>query len=203
MRTCCLLAAHVRTADLASSPDQLVLDDDLNFLPELDLLPINLEDTVLVTDVDSLHSSSQLTPQLSQHDGGSGHDLRSAVVMPHSASSFETGGPVGQIRGSVASSLRGDSGAGIRIGSGFFQQDEAQGLLEDDLGMQIDADGNFVLDEDLPAPAVREAKAQTGRANRVDYMSDEVSARVRLEHGGDHQGADFVSVPIRPLDSAS
>lgn len=93
-------------------------------------------------------------------------------------------------------SVRGDSVAGDRIGSGLFQQDEAHGLLEDDLGMQIDADGNFVLDEDLPAPPVRQPRAPSGRVDRTDLPSDAASARVRSEHGGGHDIADFVSETI-------
>ncbi|KAM0722571.1 hypothetical protein Q7P37_002012 [Cladosporium fusiforme] len=170
--------------------DQLVLQDDPNFLPDLDLLPISLEDAAMVLEVESLRSSSNLTPGSSQHNGGSVHDLRSGLMMPQSASSFEAGGPVGLFGGSLAPSARGGSGGGTRIGSGLFQQDEAHGLLEDDLGMQIDADGNFVLDEDLPAPPVRQPRTRTDR-ERSELSGGAASARVRVEQGEDQQAAGF------------
>ena len=113
-------------------------------------------------------------------------------MEPPSASSL-VGGPVGA---GYAYSVRGGSGAGTRIGSGFFQQDEPQGLLEDDLGMQIDADGNFVIDEDLPAMDTRQPRAPSGRVYRTDIPSDSASARVRAEHAGGQHVADFVSVPF-------
>ena len=111
-------------------------------------------------------------------------------MMPASASSFP-GGPVG---GGGKSSARGDSGAGSRIGAGFFQQDEAHGMLEDDLGMQIDADGNFVLDEDMPSGPTRQPRAPSGPVDRKDLPSESASARVRAEHAGGQQVSDFVSV---------
>lgn len=110
-------------------------------------------------------------------------------MEPPSASSL-VGGPVGA---GYAYSVRGDSGAGTRLGSGFFQQDEPQGLLEDDLGMQIDADGNFVLDEDLPAMDTRRPRAPSGRVDRTDIPSESASARVRAEHASGQHVADFVS----------
>jgi hypothetical protein len=113
-----------------------MLEDDPNFLPELDLLQVNLEMSDLVTDLDSLRESSQITPEgpeASQRSYRLDQNLAGALVMPPSASSF----PDGPVGGGRKSSVRGDSGAGSRIGAGFFQQDEAHGLLEDDLGMQM------------------------------------------------------------------
>jgi hypothetical protein len=166
-----------------------MLEDDPNFLPELDLLQVNLEMPDLVTDLDSLQDSSQITPEGSQHSHGLDRDLPGALMMPASASSF----PVGPVGGGRKSSARGDSGAGSRIGAGFFQQDEAHGMLEDDLGMQIDADGNFVLDEDMPTGPVRQPRAPSGPVDRTDLPSESASARVRAEHVGGQQVSDFVS----------
>jgi meiotic recombination protein REC8 len=187
-------------ADNATSSDQLMLEDDPNFLPELDLLQVNLEMPDLVTDLDSLQESSQITPkgpEGSQRSYGLDQNLAGALMMPPSASSFP-GGPVG---GGRKSSVRGDSGAGSRIGAGFFQQDEAHGILEDDLGMQIDADGNLVLDEDMPAAPVRQPRAPSGPVDRTDLPSESASARVRAEHAGGQQVSDFVSVVCLTLES--
>lgn len=175
-------------ADKTFSADQLVLQDDPNFLPELDLLQMDLDDPTMLTGLDSLLSPATVTPDNSQQNAFL-PDLGGDLIMPASASSF-VGGPVGA--GTVYSA-RGDSGAGTRIGSGFLQQDEAQGLLEDDLGMQIDADGNFVLDEDIPAGPVRQPRAQSGKVDRTDLPSDAASARVRAEHAGGQLDSDFVS----------
>jgi hypothetical protein len=177
-----------------------MLEDDPNFLPELDLLQVNLEMSDLVTDLDSLRESSQITPEgpeASQRSYRLDQNLAGALVMPPSASSF----PDGPVGGGRKSSVRGDSGAGSRIGAGFFQQDEAHGLLEDDLGMQIDADGNFVLDEDVPAAPVRQPRAPSGPVDRTDLPSESASARIRAEHAGGQQVSDFVSVVCSTLES--
>ena len=134
----------------------------------------------MFTGLESLHSPSTVTPVASQHQDGSLPDLGGDLMMPPSASSF-MGGPFGA---GNAHSAR---------GSGFFQQDEAHGLLEDDLGMQIDADGNLVLEEDLPSATSRQPRAPTGRVDRTDLPSDSASARVRAEHAGGQGVADFVS----------
>lgn len=169
-------------ADNAIRSDQLVLEDDPNFLPELDLLEVDLEVPDRVTDLESLQDSSQATPEDSQSSHGFVQDLGGALMMPPSASSF-AGGPAG-----------GESGAGSRIGSGLFQQDEAHGMLEDDLGMQIDADGNFVLDEDMPTEPILQPRAPSGPVDRTDLPSEAASARLRAEHAGDQQMADFVVI---------
>lgn len=177
-------------ANNAIRSDQLVLEDDPNFLPELDLLEVDLEVPDLVTDLESLQDSSQATPEDSQRSHGFVQDLGGALMMPPSASSF-AGGPAG---GGRQLSVRGESGAGSRIGSGLFQQDEAHGMLEDDLGMQIDVDGNFVLDEDMPTEPIRQPRAPSGPVDRTDLPSEAASARLRAEHAGDQQMADFVVI---------
>jgi hypothetical protein len=176
-----------------------MLEDDPNFIPELDLLQVNLEMPDLITDLDSLQESSQITPgaEGSQRSYGLDQNLGGAVMMLPPASSFP-GGPVGEGR---IPSVRGDSGAGSRVGTGFFQQDEAHGLLEDDLGMQIDADGNFVLDEDMPTAPIRQPRAPSGPVDRTDLPSESASARVRAEHAGGQQVSDFVSVLCSLLHS--
>jgi len=179
----------LRKADKITSADQLVLEDDPNFLPELDLLQMDLDDHTMLIDLDSMQSPATITPDNSQRQDAFLPDLAGGLMEPASVSSL-VGGPVGA---GHAYSIRGDSGAGTRIGSGFFQQDEPQGLLEDDLGMQIDADGNFVLDEDLPARDTRQPRAPSGRVDRTDIPSDSASARVRAEHAGGQHVADFVS----------
>ena len=174
---------------MTTSADQLVLEDDPNFLPELDLLQIDLSDSTMLTGLDSLQSPATITPDNSQRQDAFLPDLAGGLMEPPSASSL-VGGPVGA---GYAYSVRGDSGAGVRISSGVVQQDEPQGLLEDDLGMQIDADGNFVLDEDLPAIDTRQPRAPSGRVDRTDVLSDTASARVRAEHAGCQQIAGLVS----------
>lgn len=181
--------------------DQLILQDDPYFLPELDLIPINLDDALLVNNrAASLRSASNLTPSSLQHKSDFENHLAGVMTMPQSTSSFAAaGGPAGPLGGSIAPPARGDSLAGTRIGSALFQQDEARGLLEDDLGMQIDADGNLVLEDDMPAPPVRQPRVPAGGGDRARLSSDAASARVRLEHGGDQQAADFVSLSIELL----
>ena len=177
-------------ADKSTSADQLILEDDPNFLPEFDLLQMDLDDPLMLTGLDSLQSPATITPDNSQRQDAFLPDLVGGLMMPPSASSL-VGGPVGA---GNAFSFRGDSGAGTRAGSGgFFQQDEPQGLLEDDLGMQIDADGNFVLDEDMPALPMRQPRAPSGRVDRTDIPSDFASDRVRAEHTGGQHVADLVS----------
>jgi hypothetical protein len=183
----------LRKADKITSADQLVLEDDPNFLPELDLLQMDLGDATMLTGLDSLQSPATITPDNSQRQDAFLPDLVGGLMEPASASSL-VGGPVGA---GYAYSVRGDSGAGTRIGSGFFQQDEPQGLLEDDLGMHIDADDNFVLDEDLPAVDTRQPRAPSDRVDRTDIPSDLASARVRAEHAGGQNVADLVSaIPL-------
>jgi len=183
-------------ADNATSSDQLMLEDDPNFLPELDLLQVDLEISEMPTDLDSLQDPSQVAFESSQRNHGLVQDFGGAVMMPPSTSSFP-GGPVG---GGRQLSVRGDSGTGTRIGSGLFQQDEAHGMLEDDLGMQIDADGNFVLDEDMPTDPVRQPRAPSGPVDRTDLPSESPSARVRAEQAGGQRVSDFVSVVGLTLD---
>jgi meiotic recombination protein REC8 len=160
-------------SDKNPSADQLILEDDPNFLPELDLLQMDLDEPTMLTGLDSLQSSATITPDNSRRGGAFLPDLGGGLMIPALASSL-VGGPVSA---GMAYSARGDSGVGTRIGSGFFQQDEPQGLLEDE----------------VPAPPVRQPRAPSGRVDQTDIPSDAASARVRAEHAGGQYGVDFVS----------
>ncbi|KAK6442416.1 R8 protein [Oleoguttula sp. CCFEE 5521] len=158
--------------------DQLVLQDDPNFLPELDLLSLNF-DAQMTGMENSQRSASTMSPGNSQltaplADVG-------GILIPQSASSF-AGGPVG---GGRAFSVPGDSGAGSRIGNGAFQH-EPEGLLEDDLGMVIDEEGNVTMVEDLPA---RQSVAPMGRLDRTSVLSEgHGSAGIRPQQSTPAQG---------------
>nr|OQO28495.1 hypothetical protein B0A51_03307 [Rachicladosporium sp. CCFEE 5018] len=159
--------------------DQLVLQDDPNFLPELDLLSLDF-DAQMAGMGDSQRStlsprSSQLAAPFADIGG---------ILIPQSASSF-AGGPVG---GGRAFSVLGDSGAGSRIGSGAFQQrqHEPEGLLEDDLGMIIDEEGNVTMVEDMPA---RQSKAPMEHLNRTSVLSEgQRSVGIRPQQSTPAQG---------------
>ena len=69
-----------------SSADQLILQDDPNFLPELDLLPVDLGDAVMFTGLESLQSPDTVTPVGSQRQDPSLPDLGGDLMMPPSAS---------------------------------------------------------------------------------------------------------------------
>lgn len=127
--------------------------------------------------------SSIFSPRNSQRDGsiiGSQQSVGGLLIPPSTSSLL--GGPVG---GAGGFSIRGDSGAGTRIGSGYFQQNEPEGLLDDDLGLTVDADGNVHM-EDRP---IRQPRGPSTRVDRTDAGSEPASARVRREHD-EGQGAE-------------
>lgn len=156
------------------SANQLILQDDPNFLPELDLLPMDLDNLEVATSHASQRSLSSLSPHSSQLTVAPFHEI-GGLANPQSASSF-AGGPVGGVAGY---SIRGDSGAGTIFGSGIFDRQEPVGLLDDDLGLVIDDDGNVFIEED---PPYRQPRAPSGRADNTDFTSESASARVRREH---------------------
>lgn len=169
------------------SADQLILQDDPNFLPGLELLPLDLDNL----DQQSQQSgsflsshSSQLTTAPQQEIGG--------LIFPGSASSF-AGGPVG---GGL--SVRGDSGAGTRLGSEFFQQ-EPEGLLEDDLGLTIGEDGNIDFNDAAPA---RQARAPSGRVDRTDGLSEGAGAPVQQDRSSTQPARNLVSILPKYCTSA-
>ncbi|KAK5115079.1 hypothetical protein LTR62_001776 [Meristemomyces frigidus] len=117
--------------------DQLVLPDDPNFLLDLNLLPLDLDQGNLGLSAAANESQQYtLSPHSSQLSNHSRHMLP-AIDIPGPSSSFQ-GGPVGGIGGSF--SIRGDSGAGRR----------APAMLDDDLGFVVDADGTMYF-SDVPA----------------------------------------------------
>lgn len=153
-----------------------MLQVDPNFLPDFDLMPINLErmDFDMTTTEDSQRST--LSPHSSQLTGvgiGSQQDI-GGIMIPPSASSL-IGGPVG---GFGSFGVRGDSGAGTRVDGG--------GFLDDDIGLTIDGDGNLVM-SDMP---VRQPRAPGVRGERADYGS--ASSGVRRDHGQGQAGHDIV-----------
>ncbi|OQN96453.1 hypothetical protein B0A48_17509 [Cryoendolithus antarcticus] len=154
--------------------DQLVLQDDPNFLPELDLLALNF-DAQMAGMGDSQRStlsprSSQLTAPFADIGG---------ILIPQSDSSF-AGGPVG---GGRAFSVLGDSGAGSRTGSGAPH--EPEGLLEDDLGMVIDEEGNVTMVEDMPA---QQSEAPVRSVERISALSVGGSGGTRPQQSTPAQG---------------
>jgi len=172
------------------SADQLILQDDPNFLPELELLPLDLEnlDFVAGGDQQSQRSGSFLTPHSSHLTTAPVQEI-GGLIIPGSASSF-FGGPVG---GGL--SVRGDSGAGTRLGSGLFQQ-EPDGLLEDDLGLNIDEDGNVQFRDEAPA---RQARAPSGKVDRTDDFSGGAGAPVQQDHSSTQPARNLVGTILTDL----
>ncbi|KAK4550788.1 hypothetical protein LTR36_000368 [Oleoguttula mirabilis] len=152
--------------------DQLLLQDDPNFLPDFDLMPIDLEQ--LNFDLSTAAEESQrstLSPHSSQLTVGS-------LQIPGQSSSV-IGGPVGGFGGGF--SVRGDSGAGARFDNG--------GFLDDDLGITVEPDGTMRFSD---APR-RQPAAPSGRVDRTDLGS--VSSRVRDEHEGGQLGQEMYGQP--------
>ena len=169
-----------------ASSDQLALQDDPNFLPELDLLPMDLDIATAIVDLDLRRSSDLFTPQGSQEKESPLQYSGGALMAPLSVSS-SLGGPIGG-----TGYVRCDQGSGTPVEGGFLHRDEPQGLLEDDLGIQIDADGNFFLDEELSTVAARQPhESVTGVADHAELPSEAASARVRREHGEGQKPTTF------------
>lgn len=143
-----------------------MLQDDPNYLPDFDLMPVDLDrlDWDMTTTENSQRST--LSPHSSQQAGsaiGSQYEI-GGLVIPQSASSL-LGGPVGGIGGF---SVREDSGAGGRLDIGG---------LDDDLGLAIDEDGNLLfIDEPRRQPALPSV-----RGERIDGGS--ASSYVRRDGG--------------------
>ena len=149
-------------------PDQLVLQDDPAFLPDFDLLDLDL-------DLSLLEASTQGSSQRSSIMSGHSHQpSRSSnvdegramadLIIPSSSS-----GNVGEIEGFVLPESEG--GRGVNIideDGGFFP----------DVDFNFDAEGNFIeLGEVQPTPA-----GEPG-ATRARIRSDsEMSALLRQEH---------------------
>ncbi|TKA78008.1 hypothetical protein B0A55_03828 [Friedmanniomyces simplex] len=121
--------------------EQLLLPDDPNFLPDFDLVPIDLEQLDLTFDPSSTHAAeesqrSTLSPHSSQLVFGSQNSLPMLNIPGRSSSLM--GGPVG---GGGSFGIRGDSGSGI----GGRHQDEL--FLDDDLGITVEPDGTMRFSE--------------------------------------------------------
>ncbi|KAK5144157.1 R8 protein [Rachicladosporium monterosium] len=122
--------------------DQLLLPDDPNFLPDFDLVPIDLEQLDLNFDSSSIHAAeesqrSTLSSHNSQLVFGSQDSLPMLNIPGRSSSLF--GGPVG---GGGSFGIRGDSGAGTDL----RHRDEL--FLDDDLGITVEPDGTMRFNEE-------------------------------------------------------
>lgn len=153
-----------------------MLQDDPNFLPELDLAPLDLD----MMDIDAMamgaSQGSTLSPHNSQLAGvgiGSPEDVGGLIIPPSASSSL--GSSVGG--GQRGFSVRGDSGAGSRMGH--------PGLLDDDLGLVIDDDGNLRMTDAPPrqplapfarGPATSVGGRDAGPGSVGQVGQDEVNA---------------------------
>ncbi|KAK0895596.1 R8 protein [Friedmanniomyces endolithicus] len=122
--------------------DQLLLPDDPNFLPDFDLVPIDLEQLDMNFDPSSVQEAeesqrSTLSPHNPQLVFGSQDSLPMLNIPGRSSSLF--GGPVG---GGGSFGIRGDSGAG----TGMRHRDEL--FLDDDLGITVEPDGTMRFNEE-------------------------------------------------------
>lgn len=155
----------------STSSDQLVLQEDPNFLPDFDLLPVDLDQ--LNFDVSTLAEDS----------------LRS-TLSPHNSQISLSSQPIGglPIRG-VSSSAGGGSIAGgravsARDGSGFRARAEPDVMLEDDF-FEVALDGTMLFSD------ARQPVGPVAGADRTDLGS--VSSQIRREHAGGRAGQDLVS----------
>ncbi|KAI6883831.1 hypothetical protein KC360_g4819 [Hortaea werneckii] len=150
--------------------DQLVLQEDPNFLPDFDLLPVDLDQ--LNFDVSTLAEDS----------------LRS-TLSPHNSQISLSSQPIGglPIRG-VSSSAGGGSIAGgrafsTRDGSGFGARAEPAIMLEDDF-FEVAPDGTMLFSD------ARQQGEPTAGADRMDVGS--VSSHVRRDHAQGRVGPDIL-----------
>lgn len=118
------------------SPEQLILQDDPNFLPDFNLMPVDLDQ--LDFDITTLGGSQRetLSPYGSQQRLVSPQYV-GGLILPQSDSPFGTGA-VGNL-GSFG--IRGDSGPGSGIGARY----KHAMLLDDDLGLSLDLDGDVPM----------------------------------------------------------
>ncbi|KAI7218550.1 hypothetical protein KC333_g3534 [Hortaea werneckii] len=153
--------------------DQLVLQEDPNFLPDFDLLPVDLDR--LNFDVSTLAEDS----------------LRS-TLSPHNSQISLSSQPMGglPIRG-VSSSAGGGSIAGgrafsTRDGSGFGARAEPAVMLEDDF-FEVAPDGTMLFSD------ARQPVGPVAGADRTDLGS--VSSHVRRDHAHGRAGPDLLGQP--------
>lgn len=133
-----------------------MLHDDPNFLPGLDLIPLDL-DNLTFSGLANDDSQSILSPHNSQLDAP--QQYVGDLMLPPSQSSF-AGGPTG---GLDLLSARRDSGREARF--------EPPRLLEDDIGITIDPEGNISMDFDPP----QQDRATSHGSFRADPGPERVS----------------------------
>nr|POE59115.1 hypothetical protein CFP56_24385 [Quercus suber] len=121
---------------LKGRPDQLILPDDPNFLPDFNLMPVDLD--LLDAEMATVNGSQRapLSPYGLLHDLSSPRDP-GGLVLPPSDSSF--GGRAVGNSGSFG--FRGDFGPDAGSGSPYKHAN----LLDDDLGLSLDFDGDIVM----------------------------------------------------------
>ena len=161
-----------------------MLQDDPNFLPDFDLVPLDLDRMDFDITTTGGSQGSTLSPHNSQLAGvgiGSPEDV-GGIIIPPSASSLY-GGPVGGMGGF---GVRGDFGAGSRV--------ERPAFLDDDLGLLIDEDGNLQMTDAPPrqpkGPLPRgESTGLAAGGSAVGFLAEDneqqnmVSLRVTWSHG--------------------
>lgn len=152
-----------------------MLQDDPNFLPDFELMPLDFGDLGLGNAVLDGSQAATLSPYNSQLTGagiGTPQEI-GGLQIPPSASSF-VGGPVRGSAGLGDLSARSGSAAARRVDIGG---------LDDDLGLAIDEDGNLLIaDEQVRQPTVASVRGERtevgsvalrGRANREDVQQDD------------------------------
>ncbi|KAI7207265.1 hypothetical protein KC343_g6614 [Hortaea werneckii] len=153
--------------------DQLVLQEDPNFLPDVDLLPVDLDQLNL--DVSTLAEDS----------------LRS-TLSPHNSQISLSSQPIGglPIRGVSSSagggSIAGGRGFSMQDGSGFGARAEPAAMLEDDF-FEVAPDGTMLFSD------ARQPVGPVAGADRTDLGS--VSSQIRREHAGGRAGQDLLGQP--------
>lgn len=144
-------------------PDQIILQDDPNFLPDLDMMPVDLDNINFTYMEDTQQTSlSSHGSAVSRTITGSQQSI-GGLVIPPSNSSF-AGGPV---RGADLFSVRGDSGPGTAV------KTAPRDLVDDDLGLDYGQDidsgsgGGYVRQprggSEPTADAVRDESGQPGQ----------------------------------------
>lgn len=157
----------------------MVLQDDPNFYPDFDLVPLDLDRMDLAITTSGGSQGSTLSPHNSQMPGvgiASPEDI-GGLIIPGSASSF-VGGPVAGIDGYR---VQVNVEPGTRV--------EREGFLDDDLGLMIDDDGNLQMTD---AP-VRRPSATFPRGDASNMGA--ASSRAAAGDVGDQQ-QDIVSLHI-------
>lgn len=158
-------------------PDQIMLQDDPAFLPELAFRALDIDLSALELSSDATSHRSSLMSQRSQVSSqSSGQDIQEphlGLVIPTS----DTGG-IGDVGGFVIPGDDGDSAhRGRRPGDNIFERDE-EGFLPD-VDFEFDAEGN-VVELNAEDRAQRQGVMSVG-GSRLSRDSA-ASGRVRREH---------------------